>query len=277
MEIIAFVGPSGTGKSHRAFKLASNLNIDALIDDGLLIKEGKIIAGISAKQQPTRVGAIKAALFSDDEHCSEVKKALKELAPQKILILATSEKMAERIAERLDLPEPQQFIRIEEVADQKEIKKALKARKVEGKHVIPAPTLEVQPRFLGNLIESFRIFSHKKETGDHQLWTEQSIVRPTFTSIGKFYIADTALKQIATYTINKSHLFGPIHSISIGIKNEEESGIVMNIELSGIYGTPLHLRAKILQKMIKKEIEFATSLDVLAVNLKIKNLVFKNK
>ena len=42
MEVVAFVGPSGTGKSHRAIGVAHNNNCDAIIDDGLLIKGTKI-------------------------------------------------------------------------------------------------------------------------------------------------------------------------------------------------------------------------------------------
>ncbi|MBC7331818.1 MAG: hypothetical protein H5T91_05265, partial [Synergistetes bacterium] len=49
MEIYAFVGPSGTGKSQRALPLAISYGIRYIIDDGLLIKDGRIIAGFSAK------------------------------------------------------------------------------------------------------------------------------------------------------------------------------------------------------------------------------------
>ena len=51
MDVIAFVGPSGTGKSHRALLVAHNNQADAIIDDGLFIKDGKIIAGTSAKKE----------------------------------------------------------------------------------------------------------------------------------------------------------------------------------------------------------------------------------
>ena len=37
MEIISFTGKSGTGKSYQATKLCVTMNIDAIIDDGLLI------------------------------------------------------------------------------------------------------------------------------------------------------------------------------------------------------------------------------------------------
>ena len=42
MDVIALVGPSGTGKSHRALLVAHKHQADAIIDDGILIKDGKI-------------------------------------------------------------------------------------------------------------------------------------------------------------------------------------------------------------------------------------------
>ena len=44
MDVIALVGPSGTGKSHRALLVAHQYGADAIIDDGILIRDGKIIA-----------------------------------------------------------------------------------------------------------------------------------------------------------------------------------------------------------------------------------------
>ena len=42
MNVIALVGPSGTGKSHHALVVAHENKADAIIDDGILIKDGKI-------------------------------------------------------------------------------------------------------------------------------------------------------------------------------------------------------------------------------------------
>lgn len=63
MEVVAFVGPSGTGKSHRAIGVAHNNNCDAIIDDGLLIKGTKILAGTSAKNETNRIQAVKRAIL----------------------------------------------------------------------------------------------------------------------------------------------------------------------------------------------------------------------
>ena len=51
---------------------ANNHKIECIIDDGLLIKDGKILAGTSAKE-PT-IFAIKRAIFMDEDHALEVKK-----------------------------------------------------------------------------------------------------------------------------------------------------------------------------------------------------------
>ena len=75
MEIYALVGPSGTGKSHHATELADELQISYIIDDGLLIHNGKKLAGVSAKSEPTMVAAVKRAIFLDQEHAESVRKA----------------------------------------------------------------------------------------------------------------------------------------------------------------------------------------------------------
>ena len=63
MEVVAFVGPSGTGKSHRAIGVAHNNNCDAIIDDGLLIKGTKILAGTSAKRNQQNTGCKKGNFY----------------------------------------------------------------------------------------------------------------------------------------------------------------------------------------------------------------------
>ena len=63
IEVYAFVGPSGTGKSYRAQMVAGAYNIKFIIDDGLLVKENAIVAGQSAKKAPTKIETIKKAFF----------------------------------------------------------------------------------------------------------------------------------------------------------------------------------------------------------------------
>ena len=90
MKVYALIGKSGTGKSFQAVNLCRELKIESIIDDGLFICRNKVVAGISAKRQPTKVGAVKTALFTKDEHMQEVKEALGRMKPSSILIIGTS-------------------------------------------------------------------------------------------------------------------------------------------------------------------------------------------
>ena len=100
MEVIAFVGPSGTGKSHHAIGVAFDNKCDAIIDDGLLIKGTKILAGTSAKNEQNRIQAVKRAIFTDNEHAAEVRKALAASDIKRLLIIATSDNMINKITEK---------------------------------------------------------------------------------------------------------------------------------------------------------------------------------
>ena len=50
MLVYGMSGKSGTGKSFNAHLILEKYNITALLDDGLLIIAGDIVAGISAKK-----------------------------------------------------------------------------------------------------------------------------------------------------------------------------------------------------------------------------------
>ena len=97
MKVYGLIGKSGTGKSFQAVNLCKQLNIESIIDDGLFICRNKVIAGISAKRQKTRVGAVKSALFYNDAHRDEVVEAINRIKPSSILVLGTSDEMVDRI------------------------------------------------------------------------------------------------------------------------------------------------------------------------------------
>jgi len=145
--VYALVGESGTGKSFRAKLLAQKYNLQAIIDDGLLIQDDKILAGKSAKREKTYMGAGRTALFDSKELRDQVARILQKSHIRSILILGTSDKMVNKIALRLQLPPPSKIIRIEDIATHEEIEKAIRSRQVEGKHVIPVPAIEIKKSY----------------------------------------------------------------------------------------------------------------------------------
>ena len=91
MIVYGLSGKSGTGKSYHAAELCAKMDIRGLIDDGLFVYDGNIVSGISAKKQATSIAAIRTALFTNEDHCQTVKDSIKELNPDKILIIGTSD------------------------------------------------------------------------------------------------------------------------------------------------------------------------------------------
>ena len=103
MEIYTLTGPSGTGKSYRAMDICKQYDIDGVIDDGLFIYKGMVTAGESAKRCETKIGAVKAAIFNDEKKAKKVSQAIRAKRPRSILVLGTSDEMADLIIERLGI------------------------------------------------------------------------------------------------------------------------------------------------------------------------------
>lgn len=277
MQVYALVGPSGTGKSHRALFVAHEHQIEMIIDDGLLIQESRIITGLSAKRSSTKVGAIKTALFSDESHALNVKEKIQELNPNSILILGTSLGMIEKIANRLNLSQPQKIIKIEDIASRSEIEKAKLVRSKYGTHVVPAPSVEVKQKFSGNIINPLRTFFKKRNPDHHtvppkQLWVEQTVVRPTFNFLGNFYITNNVISEITKHVCHNIKGINSVISVHV---DTTEQGIKLHIDTNIEYGhiiPDVVIRA---QSAIKNHIEQMTSLNVLSIDLHIKKLIFE--
>ncbi len=180
--VFALVGKSGTGKSFKARQVARRFRIDLIIDDGLLIRGQKIIAGRSAKKEKGILSAIKTAVFANPDQIDEVRQALAAQGAGRILIIATSRKMVQRIATTLGLLPIQRFISIEEVSTRAEIAHALKTRAEQGKHIIPVPAVEIKRNYPHIFFESVKILltSKKGLRRSEKEFVEKTVVRPAY-------------------------------------------------------------------------------------------------
>lgn len=269
MKIYGLVGSSGTGKSFKAGGLANEKEISCLIDDGLLIKGARILAGVSAKKESTKLSAIRRALFMDPDHAAQVKEAIRELNPDSILILGTSVHMIDRIAMRLELPPVDEYIRIEDISSSREIQLAQRQRKEEGKHIIPVPTFEVRKDFSGFFIDPIRIFRILGK-GRQVETLEKTVVRPTYSYFGKFFIADSAIEAIAAFCAQSLPEVSKILRCEISSRVD---GISIDIEIAVIYGCKIHKVMEQIQEKVQEEVGYMTGLNILSVNVTAKRLV----
>ena len=268
IKVYAFVGPSGTGKSYRAQMVAGEKNIDFIIDDGLLVKDNEIIAGNSAKKAPTKIETVKHALFLSDEEKKEIYKALKKYKPESILILGTSDGMVEKIANNLGLPKIIETTYIQDVATEQEMETARRIRVTEGKHVIPVPTFELKKDFSGYLLDPLQIFKSKGK-GQKPYISEKSIIRPTFSYMGKFTISDSVFRQIAEHLASKSPAIYRI--LKTRVDNYEE-GPTIYMEVMVVYGFNVIEELKKFKQRARKEIENLTAMNVVSMEVVAKSV-----
>ncbi len=271
MKVVGFVGPSGTGKSHRAAWVARERGIEFIIDDGLLIRGNKIVAGTSAKKESTKIGSIKRALFMQPEHAEDIKAAIKRYNPDAILILGTSDEMVDTIARRLELPKPEEKVYIHEVASDYEIKQALLTRKEQGKHVIPVPTFEIKKDFSGYFLDPLQIFKRKGK-GSYQLIGEKSVVRPTFSYLGRYTISDYTIYQIVEYVVTNME---GVSRISRFRAENRPDGIYIEMDLVLVYGFVIKPLLRKIQERVRDEVERLTTLNISSINLVAKSLVLE--
>ena len=266
MEVYALIGQSGTGKSYKAFIVAKDRDIGYIIDDGLLIGGTRVLAGQSAKRENTRIASVRRALFNDPDHREKVKNALEEIKPDKLLVLGTSLKMVQEISQALGLPELHKIVHIEDVSTEKEIELARKSRREDGKHVIPVPTFEVKKDFSGYFIDSLKIFNKKGRFSD---MGEKTIIRPTFSYLGKYELTKAALTQIISICVSKVERINKI--IKVRIENKPD-GVIIDLDLSIKLITRIDLMIVELQKKLIEEIEYMTGINVLSINVTVKNI-----
>ena len=267
-KVYAFVGPSGTGKSYRAQMVAGENDIHYIIDDGLLIRDNDVIAGVSAKKAPTKIETVKRAIFIDEKERKEMREALKKFKPESVLILGTSDDMVEKIATNLGLEVPEKTIYINQVATETEMETAKRIRTTEGKHVIPVPTFEIKRDFSGYILDPLQIFKFNSKTNEPYI-AEKSIIRPTFSYMGNFTISDTVFRQIAEYVARKTEGINRLSRIRV---ESTISGMIIYMEVYVVYGYNIVNVLREFKQRTKKEIERLTTMNVQEVSVMAKGV-----
>lgn len=276
IKVYAFVGPSGTGKSYRAQMVANQKGIEYIIDDGLLICGNEVVAGVSAKKAPTKIETVKNALFQDEQKKKEIQEVFRKRRPKSILILGTSDGMVQKIAKNLGLPEISETVYITEVATEEEMETARRIRVTQGKHVIPVPTFEIKKDFSGYLLDPLQIFKSTGKGNDPYI-AEKSLIRPAFSYMGNFTISDSAIKQIIEIVLKKIDGVYKLHRAII--KKQEGGygdGIYIYLELVIEFGYNILNLTEIVRSRVQKEVEKLTAMNVLKMEILVKNIHFDN-
>ena len=273
MKLYAFVGPSGTGKSHRAQMVAKQKGTEYIIDDALFIKGNRVLAGTSAKRAGTKIESVKRALYSMPGQVEEIREVIEKEKPESILILGTSDEMVSKIAKNIADKEIDETIYIQDVSSPEEIAAARSARMAEGKHVIPVPTFEIKKDFSGYLVDPLQIFKWKGK-GTAPYVAEKSLIRPTFSYLGNYTISDNVIRSIIEHMSKDVEGIYKLQRVKI---DTYPNGIFIYIDVTLEYGHNLRdILGKLKQKSCK-EIERLTAINVIDIQVIAKGLHVKGQ
>lgn len=276
MKILSFTGKSGTGKSYQATAVAQTRNIDAIIDDGLLIYKGQIVAGRSAKRSKSKAEAMRITLFNYDEHREEVINAIVKYHPETLMILGTSDRMTNMIAETLGLHEPEERLYIEDYTTEEQRAIAYDSRFNQGEHVIPAPMGQLRRDFAGYFMNPLKLIVDKAvgnqaiknpEIGDDGP-EDRTVVRPEYSYFGKFTIKEQVLRDIVQITSEK---YADQLTVLGRMGNGKQTNMNITIDVRVKKNEKAVESCIAFQEEVHHAIEDMTSFSVDSVNVRIKD------
>ena len=280
MKVVSFTGKSGTGKSFQATALAQRRGFDAIIDDGLFIYKGQIVAGSSAKKCASKAAAMRTALFNYEDHRNEVKDAIREYAPKALMIIGTSDRMTDIVAEQLGLQHPEERIYIEDVTTEEQRKIAAHYRINEGEHVIPAPLGQLRRDFAGYFMDPIKQFIHKargnavevnadpKQVDDGP--NDRTVVRPTFSYCGSFTISEQVIRDIIRIAAEEyeSHLV-----VVDRMNNGKQTNMSVTINVMAVRDPESIDKCMDLQQDVYGALVNMTAFTIDSVNVRIRDIV----
>jgi hypothetical protein len=240
------------------------------VDDGLLIRDQKIIAGRSAKKEANYLAAVRTALFTEKEHRRQVRHVLEHTRFKRILVLGTSDRMVRKICANLQLPEPAKIISIEEIATAEEIQTAMNHRTAQGRHVIPVPAIEVKRNYPRIMADSIRVMFRRGLGLIRQDKSyEKTVVRPQFSAKGTVTISEPALTQMILHCVDE---FMPGLSVKKVSFSSDHRGYQINVHVTAPFRLQLAGSVHGMQQYIVDHLERFTGIIVEELNIIIDNV-----
>lgn len=278
MKIVSFTGKSGTGKSYQATALAQSRGFEAIIDDGLLIYKGQIVAGTSAKKCASKAAAMRTALFNYDDHREEVKSALVRYQPKSLMIIGTSDKMTNIIAAQLGLHEPEERIYIEDVTTEEDRELAAHHRNDEGQHVIPAPVAQLRRDFAGYFMNPLKYFrdralgnavDSRPDREDDDGPADRTVVRPQFSYYGTFAISEQVIRDIIRIAADR---YEDTLVVADRMSNGKQNNMSVTIDVRAVKDPGAVDKCIEFQKDVYDAIANMTAFTVDSVNVRISDI-----
>jgi uncharacterized alkaline shock family protein YloU len=173
---------------------------------------------------------------------------------------------------------------IGDITTEEEREQAHKKRYELGGHIIPAPTVQIKKDFSGYFVhplKSLRDFSEDvwkgidpfTERDIRRPFAERTVVRPTYSYLGAFSVSDHAITDIVNIVAEG---FPEVASVEHAFVRVRADGVIIETEVVMNYGFIVTEAARRLQARIAERTEEMTAMNIIAVDIEIKGLMWLN-
>lgn len=123
------------------------------------------------------------------------------------------------------------------------------------------------------MLDPLQIFK-SKQTGKVYV-SNKSIIRPTFSYIGKFTMAEKVFRDIVDKVVEKQEGIKKAEKVRI-IRNEETNEIFLYIQIIFIYGFNIQKEVEEFRRKIYDDLEEYTQINIIGIDIKIKDIEIEN-
>ena len=230
MEVYALIGASGTGKSHNANSVMQDYGIDMMIDDGLLIRDGKkMIDKITAA---LNLPSVKYKIFIQDI-----------VTPEQIELAQSMRREGKHV-----IPLPS----------------------IEVKKDLPNYWIDSIRSFVTKKNKDKSKGKDKEKDADNDKSRVSSedkcIVRPRFSQLGRLTISENAIEQIVRHNLLKQNEFDGAAKIHVDMN---EFGVSIYCEMKIKFGIPMQQAIEHFQIATIRDLDEMTNLSVGRIDVRI--------
>jgi uncharacterized alkaline shock family protein YloU len=172
-----------------------------------------------------------------------------------------------------ELPEPERIIRIEDVVSSRDIETAQRRRRIEGKHVIPASSVEIKQNYPKIFYEAIPILRRQRHLLPLPVGAEKSHVMtdvlPAYSRRQRINISDWALTQMVACCLAEHDSEVKVKKIVIehNTPDEKSVGVRLAIEVDIPWKGNLNKQIAALQRMVIDDMEHFTGISIEEVNI----------
>ena len=177
--------------------------------------------------------------------------------------------MTDKIIDRLGLPalpqDSERRINIEDITTPQEREMAHKQRNEYGKHVIPAPALQLKRTFAGYFMDPLKFF-RGKDTGAA---AERTVVRPAYSYMGEYFVSEKVIDDIIMCLAHEMSAVGRVIHI---VQYPKPEAYKLKIAIKIRKGYPVWPSARDFQKSVEEQIEKMTAFNIAQIDIEVRGI-----